>query len=98
MFWDWSRVKTICIDGKVVSTSDPESVGPGSIPGGRKSFFFSFFLLEVIKIFSSFQSRVIYQNKSKKVIAYHINVMNNPRNNYRPFSFTKIPCTSCKLE
>ena len=24
--------------------------------------------------------------------------MNNPRNNYRPFSFTKIPCTSCKLE
>ena len=24
--------------------------------------------------------------------------VNNTRNNYRPFSITKIPCTSCKLE
>ena len=49
--WAWSRVKAICIDGAVVSTSDSESFGPGSIPGGRISNFFPFFpffLLEVI--------------------------------------------------
>ena len=41
--------------GGVVSTSDSESVGPGSIPGGRKSNLFSlFFLLEVIKVFFVF--------------------------------------------
>ena len=40
----WLHVKAICIDGRVVSTSDSESVGPGSIPGGRISNFFSFFL------------------------------------------------------
>ena len=57
----------ICING-VVSMSDSESVGPGSIPGGRKSNFFSlFFLLEVIIFFSSFQSQMIYQNKSEKL-------------------------------
>ena len=43
VFWAWSRVNAICIDGRVVSTSDSESVGPSSIPGGRKSNFFSFF-------------------------------------------------------
>ena len=42
--WAWSCVKAICIDGRVVSTSDSESVGPGSIPGGRLSNIFSFFL------------------------------------------------------
>ena len=41
--WAWSRVKTICIDGRVVSMSDSESVGPGLIPGGRILNFFSFF-------------------------------------------------------
>ena len=57
----------ICIDG-VVSTSDSESVCPGSIPGGRKLNFFSlFFLLEVIFFLSSFQSQMIYQNKSGKL-------------------------------
>ena len=61
--WAWSRVKSICIDGGVVSTSDSESVGPGSIPGGCISNFFSFFfLLEVITFllffFPLFQSRM----------------------------------------
>ena len=42
-FWAWSRVKLKCIDGRVVSTSDSESVRPGSIPGGPISNFFSFF-------------------------------------------------------
>ena len=73
--WVWSRVKSICIDGGVVSTSDSESVGPGSIRGGRISnfffLFFFFFLLEVITFllffFSLFQSRMIYQNKSEKL-------------------------------
>ena len=46
--WAWSHVKAICIDGRVVSTSDSESVSPGSIPGGHISNFFLFFLLEVI--------------------------------------------------
>ena len=41
VFWAWSRVKAVCIDGRVVSTSASESVGPGSITGGRKSNFFS---------------------------------------------------------
>ena len=41
--WAWSRVKSICIDGGVISMSDSESVGPGSIPGGPISNFFSFF-------------------------------------------------------
>ena len=89
----------------VVSTSDPESVGPGSIPGVCKSDFSPplFFLLEVIIFFliffPLFQSRMIIISKYiKKVIPYHINVMNNPQNNYWPFSFNKIPCTSCKLE
>ena len=41
--WAWSRVKAIYIDGGVVSTSDSESVGWGSIPGGRISNFFFFF-------------------------------------------------------
>ena len=41
--------------GRVVSTSDSESVGRGSIPGGRKSNFFPFvFLLEVIKFLGFF--------------------------------------------
>ena len=66
-------VNAICIAYSVVSMSDSESVGPGSIPGGRKLNFFSpFFLLEVINgffllFFSSFQSRMIYQNKSEKL-------------------------------
>ena len=69
VFWAWSRVKAVCIDGREVSTSASESVGPGSITGGRKSDFFHFvFLLEVIKFFfSSFQRRMIYQNKSEKL-------------------------------
>ena len=49
MFGAGSRVKSICFDGRVVSTSDSESVGPASILGGRKSnLFLFFFLLEVI--------------------------------------------------
>ena len=51
-FWTRSRVKAIYIDGRVVSTSDSESSGPGSIPGGHISnfffLFFSLFFLEVI--------------------------------------------------
>ena len=44
-----------CPDDRVVSTSDSESVGLGSIPGGRVSnFFLLFFLLEVNKLFSFF--------------------------------------------
>ena len=75
---------------RAVSTLYPESVGPGSISGGRKSI-----LLEVISFFpSSFQSRMIYQNKSELSYKYHINMMNNPQNSYQPFSSTKIPCTS----
>ena len=47
-----------CLDSRVASTSNTESVGPGSISGGRVLNFFSF------SFFSSFQSRMIYQNKS----------------------------------
>ena len=54
---------------------ESESVGPGLIPGGRISNFFSFFpfffLLEVITFlllfFSLLQSQMIYQNKSEKL-------------------------------
>ena len=64
-----------CLDSGVVRTSVSESIGPGSIPGGRVSnfefFFFSFsFFLEVnnfFSFFSSFQSPMIYQNKSEKL-------------------------------
>ena len=63
----WSRGTAMCIDGRVVSMSDTESVGPGSISVDANRTFFSLFFLEVIKFFfSSFQSRMIYQNKSEK--------------------------------
>ena len=68
VFWAWSRINTICIDGRVVGTSDSESVGRGSIHGGRKSNFFPpFFSSWSNFFFSSFQSRMIYQNKSEKL-------------------------------
>ena len=43
----WSRGTAICIDGRVVSMSDTESVGPGSISvDANRTFFSLFFFLK----------------------------------------------------
>ena len=59
----------------MVSTSDSESVGLSSIPGGHILNFFLFFIFFLLKVISKtffmfvslFQSRMIYQNKSEKL-------------------------------
>ena len=57
------------LDSRAFSMPGSEFVGPGSIPDGCISNFFPFFLLENFFsfFFSSFQSRMTYQNKSEKL-------------------------------
>ena len=63
-----------CLDSIVVSMSDLESDGPGLIPSGCYQTFFLFFPLFLpavnvfsLVFFSSFQSRMMYHNKSEKL-------------------------------
>ena len=71
----------LCIDGRAVSTSDSESVGPGSIPGGLILNFFTLFrflILEVITFFYVFSlyfkvERYIKINQKSYSIPYKRN-------------------------
>ena len=78
----------------MVSMSDSESVGPGSIPGKRVSnffLFFSFFLLEVNKLFFFF----FLISKSNDISSYSMPYKRDIKAIF-PLVFTSIHYTSYK--